>query len=340
MKKLYPIIILLLCYAFDSFGQDITFSQFYEMPMLRNPSLAGLYNGDIRVNLVHRSQWQSVTIPYQTSSLGVEYKLPVLGYNDFLTLGLQTSLDVAGDVKLKRTQLFPVINFHKSLSGDVDNYLSLAFMGGPVQSQFDPTQAKFDDQYVNGSYTSTNQSAQTFSRTGYAYLDASTGLTFSSAISDGFRYYIGAGLFHFNKPKINFYNNNSETNVQQKWVLNAGLTTETGDNARLVAFVDYFKQGGMRQFLGGFLYETDLIQYDDMDKISLSYGGFYRFNDALIPVVRLTYHACVVGVSYDVNVSKLKTASQLRGGFELTGSFTSFLNSSSSTKDKVLCPKF
>jgi len=340
MKKLYLLLQLTIGLALVGSSQDLQFSQFYEIPLLRNPSLAGIFTGDIRVSAVHRSQWQSVTVPYQTSALAVEYKLPIFNFNDFLTLGVQASLDVAGDVKLKRTHLLPVVNFHKSLSGDVDNYLSLAFMGGPVQSQFDPTQGKFDDQFVNGSYAASNQTLQTFSRTGYSYLDLSTGITFSSSANEGFRYYVGAALFHFNKPKINFYNNSAETVIDQKWVLNAGLTTETSDHSRLIGFADYFRQGAMTQFLGGLLYETDVVQYDENDKIALSYGAFYRYNDALIPVVRLACHRVVLGLSYDANVSKLKTASQLRGGFEITGSFTGFLNSSSSTRDKTLCPKF
>jgi type IX secretion system PorP/SprF family membrane protein len=339
MKKLF-LSILTTSLALASFSQDLTFSQFYEIPLLRNPALAGVFNGDIRVSAVHRSQWQSVTVPYQTSALGIEYKLPVFNYNDFITIGVQASHDVAGDIKLKRTQLLPLINFHKSLSDDEDNYLSLAFMAGPVQSQFDPTQAKFDDQFVNGSYAPTNQSSQVFTKTGYSYMDASTGLSYSSGFGERSRFYLGAALFHFNKPRINFYSSNSETVVLQKWVANAGITTQTSDNSRLIGFADYFKQGGTRQFLGGVLYETDLVQFEETDNISFSFGGFYRFNDAIVPVVRLTLHEWQMGLSYDVNISKLKTASQLRGGFELTASFRGFLNLNSSTYDKARCPRF
>jgi type IX secretion system PorP/SprF family membrane protein len=339
MKKLFLLTKLTVGLALAGFSQDLTFSQFYETPMLRNPALAGVFVGDIRVSATHRSQWQSVTVPFQTSAVGVEYKLPVFNYNDYLTLGLEATHDVAGDIKLKRTQLLPVVNFHKSLSENEDNYLSLAFMGGPVQSQFDPTQAKLDDQFVNGSYSSTNSSSQVFSKTGYSYWDASTGLTFSGGYGEGSRFYVGAGLFHFNKPKMTFFNSNSETVVLPKVVINAGLTTYISDINRLIGFADYFRQGGTRQFLGGVLYETDIVQYDEGDNVSFSYGAFYRWNDAVVPVVRLTMHEWQVGLSYDVNVSKLKTASQLRGGFELTASFRGFLNSSSSA-DKVRCVRF
>jgi type IX secretion system PorP/SprF family membrane protein len=339
MKKT---ILLIMCAAtaFTGQSQDLTFSQFYEAPMLRNPSLAGVFTGDIRASAVHRSQWKSVTVPFQTSALGIEYKMPVFNYNDFVTLGLQMTHDVAGDVKLKRTQLLPVLNFHKSLSEDEDNYLSLAFSGGPVQSQFDPTKAKLDDQFVNGAFSVGNSTNQVFSKTGYSYWDASTGLTFSSGFGEYGKYYIGGALFHFNRPYINFFANNSETRVQSKYVISGGITSQISDYNRLVGYADYFVQGGNRQFLGGFLYETDVVQYDEKDNVSFAVGGFYRWNDAFVPVVNLTMHEWKLGLSYDVNVSKLKTASQMRGGFELTGSYRGFLNLRSSTQDKVRCVRF
>jgi type IX secretion system PorP/SprF family membrane protein len=323
-----------------SHAQDFHFSQFYEMPMLRNPALAGVFKGDLRVAVAHRSQWQSVTIPFQTSAANIEYKLPVFNFNDYVTIGAQVVHDVAGDIKLKRTQLFPVVNYHKSLSDDEDNYLSLAFMGGPVTSQFDPTQAKMDDQFVNGSFSSGNASSQVFGNTGFTYWDASTGLTYSSGFGEASRYYFGAALFHFLKPKINFFSNNSDTHLDSKWVFNAGINTPTSDNSRLIGFGDYFVQGGNRQFLGGVLYEYDITQYYEDENVSLGLGAFYRWNDAVIPVVRLRYFKWNVGLSYDVNVSKLKTASQMQGGFELTASFRGFLNTRNSSADKVRCISF
>ena len=233
-----------------------------------------------------------------------------------------------------------MINNHKSLSDDEEYYLSLAFSGGPVQSQFDPTKAKLDDQFVNGTYSPTNGTNQVFSKTGFTYWDASTGLTFSSGFGEYGHYYIGGALFHFNKPKVNYFSNNSDTRIQSKYVINAGITSPISDYNRLLGYADYFIQGGNRQFLGGLMYETDIVQYDEKDNIAFAFGGFYRWNDAFIPVVNLIYHEWKVGLSYDVNVSKLKTASQMRGGLELTASYRGFLNLRSSTADKVRCVRF
>jgi len=153
------------------FGQDLTFSQFYEQPLLRNPALAGVFTGDVRISGVHRSQWQSVTVPFQTSGLSAEVKFP-MRWDDWITLGLQVTHDVAGDVKMKRTQLLPVVNYHKSLSGNKDDFLSVAFMAGPVTSQFDPTKVRMGDQFVNGSFEPNNPKAQIFRRTGFTYWDS------------------------------------------------------------------------------------------------------------------------------------------------------------------------
>ncbi len=95
-----------------------------------------------------------------------------------------------------------------------------------------------------------------------------------------------------------------------------------------------------RIFQGGVTYESDITQFYDEDNVSLAVGAYYRWNDAIIPVVKLTMYKWTMGLSYDVNVSKLKSASQMRGGFELTASFRGFLNTRSTSRDKMRCVTF
>jgi len=65
-------------------AQDIHFSQFFETPLLRNPALAGIFTGDVRVQGVFRDQWNSVTNAYKTASLNGEYKMPIGRADDFV----------------------------------------------------------------------------------------------------------------------------------------------------------------------------------------------------------------------------------------------------------------
>src|SRR5579862_2357289 len=119
------------------FTQDLHFSQFFEAPLLRNPSLAGIFTGDYRIQGVYRDQWNSVTDGYRTGSLNAEYKMPVGNSNDFITTGLQVLYDKAGTVGLTTSEFLPALNYHKSLSAQKTMYLSLGFMGGLVEKTID-----------------------------------------------------------------------------------------------------------------------------------------------------------------------------------------------------------
>ena len=170
MKKslhCYFLLLALLATIATLGQQDIHFSQFYELPLLRNPALAGIFNGNVRFSAAYRNQWQSVTVPYRTMALGAEFKLLEGSSGKFITAGFQLTNDEAGDSRLKRTQFFPVFNFHKLINEETNTYISAAFMGGLVSESFDPSQLKFDDQFVNGSYSASNPTSQTFSKTNF-----------------------------------------------------------------------------------------------------------------------------------------------------------------------------
>jgi len=65
-----------------------------------------------------------------------------------------------------------------------------------------------------------------------------------------------------------------------------------------------------------------------------------RLKDALIPVIKIGYNPFELAFSYDINLSQLKTASQAKGGFELSIAYIGFLDRYNSARDKVLSPRF
>jgi type IX secretion system PorP/SprF family membrane protein len=335
-KKVFLAMLVLL--AVRGFSQDINFSQFHELPLLRNPALAGKFRGDIRATSAFRSQWNSVTVPYKTQALGVELKYGVsAASDDYLSIGMQITNDIAGDSKLGKTQLLPMIAYHKLMNSYRNTYISVGFLGGAVQQRFDPTGLKFDDQFVNGAYSATNPTRQTFTNTNVIYWDAAAGITYSSETDGGMQYYIGAAYFHVSQPKVAF-NPDNDMRLNKKVVLNAGLSAPVGEYNTVIFYGDYFSQGGNSQAQGGVLYKHDLVQADETENVSLSMGAFYRINDAMVPVVKLDYYRLGIGLSYDANVNKLKQATQGRGGFELTLSYKSFLNIRNTSAEKMRCP--
>jgi type IX secretion system PorP/SprF family membrane protein len=335
MKRIFTLVVTLATWV-TAHSQDYNFSQFYELPLLRNPALAGIFDCNMRVKAVYRNQWQSVTTPYRTSGLSTEMKFHAGGGN-WHNAALQVTYDVAGDSRLSRVQVLPVYTFHLQVAEE--NYLSMGMMAGPVSSQFDPSKLTWDDQFVNGQYLATNSTAQVIRNTNRNYLELATGLAFTRPLGEMGSLYIGGSMFHINRPRVSFDPNN-DNRLDRKYGLNAGLTVPSGANDAFTFYGDAFFQGGHRQnMLGGF-YTMSLANqyYDDQNKTSLHFGGVYRWNDAFIPVVKLDYSNYSFGLSYDVNTSKLKTASQSRGGFELTLTYRNC--SIGSASNEMPCPKF
>ncbi|UEG48635.1 PorP/SprF family type IX secretion system membrane protein [Ferruginibacter lapsinanis] len=339
--KIFSIILLAQCTE-KACSQDIHFSQFYEQPLLRNPALAGIFTGDIRFITSYRNQWQSVTDPYRTYCLSSEVKLPAsfLGADDHFTLGLQLTNDIAGTSRFSKTQVLPTLNFHKSLSSEKNSYLSAALMGGFVQQRFDPTKLVLNDQFsanADGSFTIQPTSRQTFDNTNLTYADVSAGVSYSSEFSNGVDYYIGIGAFNLTKPKL-FYAGN-QIKLNPKFALNFGLSAPTSEANEFIFYGDYFKQGGHTTLQAGFMLGHDFVIEED-DRKGIRAGIFYRMNDAIMPVVQLELSKITIGVSYDANISKLVSASQYRGGFELTLSYRNFLNIRNSELQSTRCPQF
>jgi len=336
--KTFVISVWLIILSVSVSGQDINFSQFYELSLLRNPALGGFFKGDIRATGAFRSQWGSVTVPYQTSALAVETKFSASdNSDDYWSFGMQITNDVAGDSKMGRTQFLPAVTYHKIINADRTEYLSAGFLGGFVQQRFDATALNFDDQFVNGAYSPTNPTRQSFNSTNTTYFDMSAGLAYSVIFGFDTRFYVGAGFFHMNRPRVAF-NKDNDYRLNAKYVLNAGLSIPASDYDRLIIYSDIFTQGGNLQGQGGLILNHNFFEEENDQNLALGVGTFLRWNDAVIPVIRFEYYKLNVGLSYDVNISKLKTASQYRGGFEITLSYKNYLNIMSSSSQKVRCP--
>ena len=331
--------ILLLLFSFlfaaSGKGQDIHFSQFFEAPLLRNPSLAGIFTGDIRVQAVYRDQWNSVTTAYKTSSLNAEYKMPIGKGRDFITPGIQVLYDRAGTVSWVSAHILPALNYHKSLSETHNRYLSLGFMGGPVQRRFDRTKMTTNTQYDGGG------DGETFIDPKYTYFDAAVGMSYNAQLNENpnNNFFVGLAYHHFNKPKNAFYRNAS-SELAPKWVASAGIKFSVTPASYITLQGDHSRQGLYRETIAGALYGIKIGPELDKPLYTLHGGALLRWNDALIPVVKVDYAPFSFAFSYDVNISQLRSSSYGRGGFELSLSYVGFTQRDNSTIDAVACPKF
>jgi type IX secretion system PorP/SprF family membrane protein len=336
IKRKYSLLLLLLCMQGILKAQDIHFSQFFETPLLRNPGLAGIFTGDFRLQMVYRDQWRSVTDGYKTGSLNGEYKFPVGKSDDFLTFGGQFLFDRAGTAALTQISILPAVNYHKSLSADQNRYLSLGFMGGVVNRNFDRSKITTDNTYNGGT------DGETLVIPNYTYLDGSVGMSYNSNLTQNpnDNFYLGLAYHHFTKPRNSFFRDPT-VQLKPKWVASAGFRFGVTEVSYITLQADHSMQEKYQETMAGAMYGMKIGPEIEKPDYVLHGGLFIRWNDALIPVIKLDYTGFSFAFSYDVNISRLKPASNSQGGFEFSVSYIGFSKRMSrSALNSTLCPRF
>lgn len=344
MKKILTgFVIMIMCSGSNLLAQDIHFSQFYETAILRNPALTGIFSGDYKVGVVYRNQWSSISKPFQTAVVTAETRIPVRGLaNDFVSVGLLAYYDKAGSVSLQTLSLYPAINYNKSLSTEKTTFLSVGFTGGFIQRSFDPSKATFDNQFQNGKYDPAYSSGETLPDPSFTQLDMGAGVSFNTTTGQDNNINIVLGLsgYHFSTPKYSFYNDRN-INIAMRLNANAGLSVQASESFSYQLHANYMQQGTYTEIIaGGLLGWNKMEPSSSTVMFSLMGGLMYRFGDAIIPTVKIKYMDLSFGMSYDANLSKLTSTSNLRGGYELTIIKTGLFRDPKFQKSRTLCPHF
>lgn len=335
--------VLLLSGGYAAQAQDIHFSQFYETSILRNPSLIGIFNGDYKVGVQYRNQWSSISRPFETALLSGEVRIPVKSEaNDFFSFGLLSYYDRAGSISMQTITVYPAVNFSKSMEDAHKSFLSVGFTGGFIQRSFDPSKVTVDNQYQNDHFDPSNPTGENFSNPSFSQWDFGAGFSFNSGAgqNNNVNYIIGLSGYHFTRPRSSFYDNAGiRTGVRAN--VNAGISVQASEVFSYQLHLNYTRQNTYNELIaGGFLgWNKQAATVDEI--IFALYGGvFLRVGDAIVPTVKLKYRDYSFVFSYDVNISKLKAASNLQGGFELSVFKTGLFRSPQFEKSRTLCPHF
>ena len=215
-------------------------------------------------------------------------------------------------------------------------------MGGLIQRRLDRSKITTNSQFDGFGYNPGMADGETFVRSNYSYLDGSVGMTFSSAIHPDKpqeNYFVGIAYHHFNRPKNSFYQR-PDIELNPKWVFSAGVHFTVSESSYLTVQGDHTRQGFSKETIGGAMYSVKIGDDYQNPDYTINFGGFLRLEDAFIPVIKLDYNPFSIALSYDINVSQLKTASQAQGGMELSVTYAGFFDRDNSSKNAVRCPTF
>jgi hypothetical protein len=216
----------------------------------------------------------------------------------------------------------------------------MGFMAGWVQRRIDRSRITSDSQFDGTGFNPGAADGENNLQNNYSYFDGSIGMSFNSQIgsNENNNIFLGFGYHHFNKPAtISFYGAANE--MTPKWVGSLGVRFGINDYGYFTIQGDHSKQGTYQETIGGALYTWKLDAIDD-PKYQFHAGAFLRWKDAFIPVIKIESSPLALAVSYDVNISPLKTASQGRGGMEISLTYQKFIDRYSSSKDAIRCPTF
>jgi len=300
--------------AYKVGAQDVHFSQYYLSPLSLNPANTGNYKGDYRFFGNYRSQWRDISKAYNTFSAGGDFN--VYPSNQQVSGGLIFINDKSGG-NLMVNKILPSAAVHRKFSefnvhagiqpGIVIK--SIDFYSHSFPNQLNWNSGKFDNTLPN---TETNVSQR------FTYFDLNIGLGASRKFGN-WEPEIGYSMFHVNRPRESFLDNNNKLPLRHAY--NLGLNYYLNNLFIIRAYTLYGYTTKVSDWVSGINLEY-ILSKNAFFTNSVFAGvmwrdGFNRNADAAIATVGMNYSHYTIGFSYDITFSQLKTAVDSKGAFEI-----------------------
>ena len=337
MKNFFTLLLLTVLCS-NLYAQDPHFSQFFSSPLTLNPAFTGKFDGNVRFSGNYRNQWPSINNAFITTTGSVDFHVgkKIIPSNDNWGVGFAALNDnsAAGAVNFNYFSLSTA--YHKGLDEDGNTQLSGGVQVTYANMFINTTSLHFANQLQpDGSWTGSSGEDFSGSTLSSNYLDMNAGILYSGSTNERNNFYGGVSVYHINKPTQKF-------TTAEKYVLNPRATIHAGTYfgigpATTLHFsgIQTFQGGASETVIGGaFQFITN--PEEELKQTSLYIGSWIRFKDAIIPYLGLEYNDVRLGITYDVNTSSLKTASNGNGGIEISAMYIY----RPSTDKPINCPKF
>ncbi len=340
-----------LLFTFTINAQDIHFSQFYLSPLNLNPALTGVSNCTGRLAMNFRNQWSPVlkSNAYNTFAMSYDQKMPV-GRYDYFGLGGSFFGDVAGTHNFGTMQGKISASYSKQMGGyrKRAHFLVIGAEGGLARRGLNTDEFKWPEEYNNSFETVTNPN--------FFFGDISAGILWWSILDEYTNFYIGGAFHHLNQANQSFKrafvdstghvistitNNNG---LYTKVTIHGGAQFEIQPRIAVLPYFVTFIQGPHVEVNVGTAMRFALGN-SRLNQQGFQVGFWYRFgtqyesklhSDAVILTTKFDYQNFNIGLSYDVNISALRSASKLNNGLELSVIY----NICGPEHRGIYCPKF
>lgn len=333
------LLLILLFVAASTYGQDPNFSQFFASPLTLNPAMTGKFNGVSRLAINYRNQWPTINTAFRTGTASADFNIIPNRIPEFdqFGVGVMGMYDVNGAGVMKNSYLAASMAYHKGLDENGYHSMGAGFSVNYAQRRLDLSKLNFEDELTSLGFTGVT--SEVFNGNGQFlnvnYMDVNAGFLYTGATTDYNNFYIGASLYHINRPKVSFQG--ATYLMNPRFTVHGGGYFPVADGTTVFASALHQHQAGATETIFGAA--VGLTVNSDYDNATELYAGSWvRWNDAIIPYIGLETGNFRLGITYDVNTSRLAAASQRRGGMEI--SLIYITKHADPNKKKLACPKF
>jgi type IX secretion system PorP/SprF family membrane protein len=317
LQTSYKILLIILIFFFTKLeGQDIHFSQYFNSPLSLNPSETGNFEGDWRAFLNYRNQWRAISYPFRTFSGGYDQHLNIEKHN--VSVGGYVLSDQSGSVSLRCNQVYLSGAYARTIN---DNYLRGGLQVGYVMKSLKYDELLFADDWNETSRTwDSDYSEDVMDKSQLSYLDINIGVGWARKIKQ-YDAEVGLAVYHVNRPKESFYGSTS-SRVPMRFAFQTAVKTNLSPNLYVRPGILFYSVSGSRNMMiGG---QAGYAMQGNRFNVKEVYGGLYLRNgladptDAIMAMVGVQVRKIAINISYDVNVSSLRTYTHSRGAFEIS----------------------
>lgn len=337
MKKLLSTLTICVALAIVSNAQDPNFSQFFASPLTLNPALTGKFDGMYRVAGNYRNQWPSISNAYTTATVSYDMaimKNKIPEYDQF-GLGIMGFTDRAGDGALTNNYVGLSLAYHKGLDENGYHQIGAGFQGTYINKRLNTDKLTFGDQLTPFGFTGVTAESFSAKQVNLSYFDLNAGFIYTGSTNGYNNFYIGASMYHINRPKESFQQGNFV--LSTRTTIQAGAKIPLGTYNYLHFAANHSMQAKAHNTMIGGAFSLN-VNNSEENPTNVYLGSWLRFNDAIIPYVGLEFGEFQIGSSYDINTSSLKPASNSRGGVEI--SLIYIKKYTDPSMKKLNCPKF
>jgi len=292
-------------------GQDAHLSQFYSSELTLNPALTGQFQGEHRGYLNYRAQWKSLIKknPFETTILAYDRPLNRFGVGGYIMNNR------AGSSGINFLNFMLSGSYEVSIDPQRVHHLTTGLQLGFVSKRYVPTtfDAQYDTTFGDPWFNESLPSGEVYNQLNFILPDVNFGIFYYNAKRFAtFNPYGGVSAFHLTNPRESFYDTDNKLPVR--------LVAYGGTNIKIdkIYSVDanflFMKQSNANEIQIGAIVKYD-IEGSDYNFFA---GPYYRYQDAFIFHLGGSYEDYVIGLSYDINTSSLKSVSKGRGGFEVS----------------------